>query len=126
MKSLLFCSLLFCVLVGFCIFSAFHITEIVRETEQLLIHAVRFHQKGDRNQAAEFVQQADACWEGRETVLGMLIRHDVIDEVEMEFAGLKAYANSDDDDDFLCTSAKLFSSLQHVREMEWPFIRNVF
>ena len=126
MKSLLFCLLLFCILVGLCVFSTIRISEIVVETERLLNQAIVFHHAGNRIDATRCVNQASFCWEQHEDLFGMLIRHDAIDEVATEFAGLKAYANSDDDDDFFSASAKLVSSLHHVRDMECPFFRNIF
>jgi len=126
MKPLLLSILLLSLLIAICFYAAFSVSNVINETEWFLNQSVAHQKNGDRRNAASFTERAISCWEENETLLGMIIRHDAVDDVEREFAGLKAYAHSDDEDDFFSTSAKLLSALHHIRDMEWPFLRNIF
>jgi len=111
-------------ILAFSLFSAFHISGIVADTEILLAKALE-QQQGDPIQSANLVRLASETWQKNETYFGMVLCHDEIDSILDEFARLDAYAASSDQDDFRSTCASLLASLQHIREMEWPLVCNI-
>ena len=125
MRAILTSAFLLFLILTFCLFSAFHVSGIVSETENLLQQAMERQQQEDPLQTARLIQLASEIWEKNEPYFGMVLCHDEIDAILDEFARLEAYADSHDQDDFRSTCAALLASLKHIREMEWPFAFNI-
>lgn len=75
--------------------------------------------------AAESLRQAKQLWEGRETVLGIFLHHEEVDEILALFAQLEAFIKLEDLDDYLAACGELTARLEHVRRMELPTVENV-
>ena len=125
MKYILTSLLIFTLLLVFCLCSAGYVTASVKQTEGLLHQAMLQHQLGDHVQAAQTVQAAAANWDSHQLYFGTVLRHDEVDDVMAEFSKLEAYAYSKDQDDFRSNCAGLLATLQHIRDMEWPYLYNI-
>lgn len=75
--------------------------------------------------AAESLRQAKQLWEDRETVLGIFLHHEEVDEILALFAQLEAFIKLEDLDDYLAACGELTARLEHVRRMELPTVENV-
>ena len=75
--------------------------------------------------AAASLQQAKQVWEGRETILGIFLHHEEVDEILALFAQLEAFIKLEDLDDYLAACGELTARLEHVRRMELPTVENV-
>ena len=64
-------------------------------------------------------------WEGRETVLGIFLHHEEVDEILALFAQLEQFIRLEDLDDYLAACGELTARLEHVRRMELPTVENV-
>ena len=126
MKYVLIYILLFCILISACLGSAIYVSNTIYVTETFLQNALIFQEKGNNQQAAAEVHNAAEHWKRCQSWFGMLLKHEEIDTVEGEFSSLQAYVNSKDQDDFRSNCASLLSTLQHIREMEWPYWENIF
>lgn len=71
------------------------------------------------------LRQAKQLWEGRETVLGIFLHHEEVDEILALFAQLEAFIKLEDLDDYLAACGELTARLEHVRRMELPTVENV-
>ena len=83
------------------------------------------HASGALHPAAESLRQAKQLWEGRETVLGIFLHHEEVDEILALFAQLEAFIKLEDLDDYLAACGELTARLEHVRRMELPTVENV-
>lgn len=117
--------LLLLVLLGLGFWAAGYVEQTVRKTEALLNQAVNYQQAGQDSQARILLTQAADHWRSKESALEILLRHDDVETVLMEFARLQSYAATIDEDDFLSNCYGLLAVLQHIREMEWPAVQNI-
>ena len=60
------------------------------------------------------------------TVLGIILSHDEIDAITTSFAELKANLNTMDSDDYYSAAAIMMVQLNHIRDMQYPLLQNVF
>ncbi len=119
MKLSLFCLIMLAVLCFLCIFSALHVSNVVEETTALL-------NKARHENPSQLVGTASDLWTNNQGYLGAVLRHDEMDEVMVELAKLKSYASIDETDDFLSSCEGVLAQLEHIREMEWPSLKNIF
>ncbi len=109
----------------FSVFSAYHTSNLVAKTSDLLDEAVEVRRTGDLDTSFHLVQAASSHWKDHEKYFGAVLRHDEIDTVIGEFARLESCARSRDQDDFYSNCAVLLSVLEHIKQMEWPFFHNI-
>ena len=96
--------------------------------EQTVALLNRFIRKAEEEQyaaAAESLQQARRLWEGHETVLGIFLHHEEVDEILALFAQLEQFIELEDLDAYLAACNELTARLEHIRRMELPTIENV-
>lgn len=91
----------------------------------LLERSIRQAEEEQYTAAAESLRQAKQLWEGRETVLGIFLHHEEVDEILALFAQLEAFIKLEDLDDYLAACGELTARLEHVRRMELPTVENV-
>lgn len=125
MKYIISSILLLSLLLAFCLVSAIYVTTSIRNTEAFLHQAVYCHNTGATEQAAANVQTAFACWRSKQNYFSTVLEHKTVDTVSESFARLQAYSTSEDQDDFLSNCEELLISLEHIREMEWPYYYNI-
>ena len=125
MKHILIACLVFarCLAVG--LFSLFYVRASGEETVTLLERSIRQAEEEQYTAAAESLRQAKQLWEGRETVLGIFLHHEEVDEILALLAQLEAFIKLEDLDDYLAACGELTARLEHVRRMELPTVENV-
>lgn len=112
-------------LVSVCFGCAMYISKEVELTTSHLNQAVAAHQSGQHEEAERYLNLAADYWQTKLPGFATVLRHDAVDEVSREFERLRAYAASPDQDDFLSNCMALLSSLEHIRDLEWPYLHNI-
>ena len=125
MKHILIACLVFALCLAVGLFSLFYVRASGEETVTLLERSIRQAEEEQYTAAAESLRQAKQLWEGRETVLGILLHHEEVDEILALFAQLEAFIKLEDLDDYLAACGELTARLEHVRRMELPTVENV-
>lgn len=125
MKHILIACLVFALCLAVGLFSLFYVRASGEETVTLLERSIRQAEEEQYTAAAESLRQAKQLWEGRETVLGIFLHHEEVDENLALFAQLEAFIKLEDLDDYLAACGELTARLEHVRRMELPTVENV-
>ena len=122
MKHILIACLVFALCLAVGLFSLFYVRASGEETVTLLVRSIRQAEEEQYTAAAESLRQAKQLWEGRETVLGIFLHHEEVDEILALFAQLEAFIKLED---YLAACGELTARLEHVRRMELPTVENV-
>ena len=125
MKHILIACLVFALCLAVGLFSLFYVRASGEETVTLLERSIRQAEEEQYTAAAESLRQAKQLWEGRETVLGIFLHHEEVDESLALFAQLEAFIKLEDLDDYLAACGELTARLENVRRMEMPTVENV-
>lgn len=125
MKHILIACLVFALCLAVGLFSLFYVRASGEETVTLLERSIRQAEEEQYTAAAESLRQAKQLWEGRETVLGIFLHHEEVDEILALLAQLEAFIKLEDLDDYLAACGELTARLEHVRRMELPTVANV-
>ena len=125
MKHILIACLVFALCLAVGLFSLFYVRASGEQTVALLERSIRQAETERYSAAAESLQQAKALWEGRETILGIFLHHEEVDEVVALFAQLEQFVKLGDQDDYLAACQELIARIEHVRRMELPTVENV-
>lgn len=125
MKTTAISLLLLIALLILCLVSAVYVNQAVTQTRGHLQAALELQWNGNQREALDQILLAKKSWEKRESLLGMLLRHNEVDSVHGELSRLEAYAKSWDQDDLQSTCAALIQELKHIGEMEWPTVQNI-
>ena len=91
MKHILIACLVFALCLAVGLFSLFYVRASGEETVTLLERSIRQAEEEQYTAAAESLRQAKQLWEGRETVLGIFLHHEEVDEILALFAQLEAF-----------------------------------
>ena len=124
MRMIITSVLILALLSAACIGSALYVTNAVTQTASILEQALRTAEQ-DPHSAQFAIQTAAKQWDSRATVFGTVLQHDEVDSVMEEFARLEYYAQTENKEEFLSTCAALLAKLNHIRDMEWPTLKNV-
>ena len=125
MKHILIACLVFALCLAVGLFSLFYVRASGEQTVELLERSIRQAEEEQYTAAAESLRQAKQLWEGRETVLGIFLHHEEVDEILALLAQLEAFIKLEDLDDYLAACGELTARLEHVRRMELPTVENV-
>ena len=125
MKHILIACLVFALCLAVGLFSLFYVRASGEETVTLLERSIRQAEEEQYTAASDSLRQAKQLWEVRETVLGILLHHEEVDEILALFAQLEAFIKLEDLDDYLAACGELTARLEHVRRMELPTVENV-
>lgn len=125
MKHILIACLVFALCLAVGLFSLFYVRASGEETVTLLERSIRQAEEEQYTAAAESLRQAKQLWEGCETVLGIFLHHEEVDEILALLAQLEAFIKLEDLDDYLAACGELTARLEHVRRMELPTVENV-
>ena len=91
MKHILIACLVFALCLAVGLFSLFYVRASGEETVTLLERSIRQAEEEQYTAAAESLRQAKQLWKGRETVLGIFLHHEEVDEILALFAQLEAF-----------------------------------
>ena len=125
MKHILIACLVFALCLAVGLFSLFYVRASGEQTVALLNRSIRQAEEAQYAAAAESLQQARRLWKGHETVLGIFLHHEEVDEILALFAQLEQFIKLEDLDDYLAACNELTARLEHIRRMELPTIENV-
>lgn len=95
------------------------------ETNALLQQAQSAARREDYAAARVYLDKADAAWAGRERFFGVVLRHEEADDVFRDFASLKAYAETQDTDEFLSVCASVMATIEHISGMTHATFHNI-
>ena len=112
-----------CLAVG--LLSLFYVRRAGAETNALLARSARQAEAEEYTGAAASLRRAKAVWEGRQTLLGIFLHHEEVDEVAALFAQLEQFIRLEDLDDYLAACQELAARIEHVRQMELPVVENI-
>lgn len=125
MRHILIALLILALCLSFGIFSAWQIHDAIEPSLNALrlarIHAARQHFLP----ALDAVEDAAAQWQKNNTLFGICLRHDETDEVIRGFARLREFARYAEDEEFAAACAELITTLQHIRAMQLPAVKNL-
>ena len=113
------------VMVGLCIGSSCRVIRSIEVTMDLLEEAIDKKEHGHDHAVLDTIDKAEKSWTEQEVFFGTVLRHDEIDDVIEEFARLRSYAASEDQDDFLSNCKALIARLEHICSMEKPSFENI-
>ena len=125
MKLYIFCAVILILLFSICFFSTFTVKSITKQTEDGLQQVLTLYESERYTEGYKQIQQTDDFWNRNNNILGMLLYHSLIDDVTTELAMLKAYAMTDNSDELYSSCAELFTLLERIREMEYPYLKNI-
>ena len=125
MKHILIACLVFALCLAVGLVSLFYVRASGEQTVALLNRSIRQAEEAQYAAAAESLQQSRCLWEGHETVLGIFLHHEEVDEILALFAQLEQFIKLEDLDDYLAACNELTARLEHIRRMELPTIENV-
>ena len=125
MKHILIACIVFALCLAVGLFSLFYVRASGEQTNVFLEHSIRQAEAENYPGAADSLRQAKQIWEGRETVLGIFLHHEEVDEMLALFAQLEQFIRLEDLDDYLAACHELTARLEHVRRMELPTVENV-
>ena len=125
MKHILIACLVFALCLAVGLFSLFYVRASGEQTVALLERSIRQAEDEKYTAAAASLQQAKQLWEGRETVLGIFLHHEEVDEILALVAQLEQFIKLEDLEDYLAACNELTARLEHIRRMELPTIENV-
>lgn len=125
MKYIVSALLMLAVLALACFGCACYISMEVDMTEACLNQAAEALAAGSARKAEEYLHAAAEYWESRVTRFGTILQHDSVDEVSREFERLKACAFTSDQDTLYQGCKELVSLLENIRDLQWPYLRNI-
>ena len=125
MKHVVSPILLLVFLLVFCLLSACFVSETVEQTTTHMNTAIDLWKCGDNELALKYLKDAANHWDKCQKFCGIVLKHDDLDHISSEFERIHSYANTSDPDDFLSNCAAMLAVLEHVRDMEWPYLENI-
>ncbi len=125
MRHVLIALLILALCLSLGIFSSYQIRSAIAPTLSTLRLARTHAARGHYIFAFDAVEDAAEQWRKNDTLFGIFLSHDETDEVIRAFARLSEYARYAEDEEFAGTCAELISTLQHIRAMQLPEVKNL-
>ena len=111
--------------LGFCVISSHAVRAACDETLSLLQRAQHAADRADFDAAQLILHEAEQEWTGHEYFFGVVLRHDEADDVMKDFAALRQYAVTQDQDEYLATGASLMATIEHISGMTRASYHNI-
>lgn len=126
MKRMIVAVILLLVLVGGCFYSYQKLDLLSQEVSNHVAEADMLLEAKDRPTAYANLLEAYQLWRSRQPLLGALVRHDELDDIQNLF--LRALQSMHDGEwsEYRLHSRELQGMLAHIPEMERPSIQNIF
>lgn len=116
----------FLVIVTICIFGTKHIEDIINPIIIDIEKAISHANNDDINKSVETMEQVFENWTQATNMLGILLRHNEIDEIDSVVVLSLEYAKIGDEQAFIVQSSQLIHSLRHVILKEKFTLKNIF
>ena len=125
MKQTRIAAIVFALAMAVGLLSVFSVRAAGAQTNALLSRSAAAAEDERYDDALRALSAAKDAWEGRETLLGVFLHHEEVDEVVALFAQLEQFARLGDQDDYLAACHELIARIEHVRRMELPTVENI-
>ncbi len=123
----LWCSIgLLLTITGFCIYSAYRVNQICKDSTALLREAETQCYLGDYQGAENTVQLSRDLWKKHEGFLGITLRHTETDDIDVMFPALMEAARQKNPEEFLLRNTELIAAFKSLSRMELPYHFNIF
>lgn len=109
-----------------CTVSTATLDRCTAEAASQLEQARLLGEAGAYEQAAHWVEKASEGWEKRMGFFGIILPHDQLDRVDNAFRKAQAYAQEENNGEFVPICAELIDTLLNLSETERPHYYNVF
>lgn len=91
-------------------------------TEQQLLEVVQLCEEGQCEHAREKLDELTHTLQGREHILALFIRRDLLGEIQLEAAGLRAYLDGEHIADLKCELEHALAQLHAVRHLFFSIV----
>ena len=108
-----------------CIASATTVNNFSNQTIDHLEKAMDHAEQKNYAAANAYCKQAQNLWSSKASLIGSLLRHSEADKVGTGLVQLVSYSATADHDEFLALCAEVIHDIHHVRDMEFPLLRNI-
>lgn len=126
MKRLTTAVLLLAAVIGICIGSQWKLRQMTDEWISAVDRAAAFAVQEDTEHARISLFAVQEDWRESLPVLGALLPHDELDQIERLFETALQAAENRDKNEYLLQSAELRGRLLHLPERDAPKIQNIF
>lgn len=126
MKRLIVAIILMVVLIAGCFWGYSQLDTVTQEVADGVAVADQLLADTQPEEARSALQNAYELWRLRQAMLGAVVRHDELDDIENLFQRAMQSLEDEDTAEYRLQSRELRSMLLHVPEMELPTIQNIF
>ncbi len=71
-------------------------------------------------------EKAEREWEKQEKNFAVSVNHAELDTVKQSLARAKSYIKSDNMSEFICELEVITAQIEHIKQLEYPTLQNVF
>ena len=104
---------------------SFYISGFTEELIGLLEQAEEYAEAGDWAAASECSRKAHQLWDGKETYLHLLLRHQDTDEIYLSFCEVEEFLECEEGGEYSAANAKLIAGLELLTEAEQLTLKNI-
>ncbi|MCB6364827.1 DUF4363 family protein [Intestinibacillus massiliensis] len=126
MRRLIVAILLLAVMIFGCFASYNRLDLLTQELAGHVLESDALLQTGDRAGADAILQETYHLWSDHRSMLGALVRHNELDDIENLFLRTMQAMDNHDNNEYFLQSRELYGMLLHIPEMELPSIENIF
>lgn len=126
MRRLLIAILLLCLMITGCFVSYNRLDLLTQELAGHVLEVDALVQMENHAEADAILQETYHLWSRNQSMLGALVRHNELDDVENLFLRAMQAMESRDDNEYFLQSRELYGMLLHIPEMELPTVQNIF
>lgn len=125
MKHLIYSVAVLMTVTVFCAANTIYMGRIVDETSGHISNAITLAEDGKWNEAQEQCSQASEYWTSKEKYLGMVLNHNISDQITEGLPSLDKLAKWQEIGEFTSQAAEMLTYLEHIKSMESPKLSNI-
>lgn len=126
MKRFIIAIILVVIVIWGCFTTYNYLKNTVEELSSEIFKADQLVQNGDMEACAKAVYESYKNWKDREQLIGAIVRHQEMDDIESLYIRALQSANNKDKNEYLINSKELQGLLLHLKDMEKPVMKNLF
>lgn len=100
--------------------------EVTTDLSGQILKADTFYLSNETIEAKTALNQAYIAWNDKQSLLGALVRHNELDDIENLFLRALQSIDNEDRNEYLLQTRELRGMIEHLLEMEQPSIQNIF
>ena len=112
-------------MIAGCFASQNYLNQVTKQLADVIYQADQLAQEDNMSASAELVYSSYRKWKEKESILGAIIRHQEMDQIESLYLRALQNANNQDKNEYLVQSKELQGLLLHLPDMELPKIKNL-